>query len=217
MCYNEEIRDRILLQIEQNDEFSTNRKDEAHHLALLIDEGYVDGSIDVVDGVIKEGRAWRLRRKGYEKLAKIRSSGVEERKSFYSGLRVRSNELIQKSNLEHDRLMGLLSTGGIGLFFTFLGLMRNGPHAANSISGWQLFMGYGSVLMWAMVLVLLLVSHFKSCAAARKVIKTIDAGSIVDEENEKDRKSIEKLNLVNAILTIAGIFVFSIFVLCVYR
>mgnify|MGYP004457411883 CR=1 FL=1 len=216
MRYDEEMRDRILLQIEQNDEFSTTRKDEAHHLGLLVDEGYVDGGIDVVDGVVKGAHAYRLRLKGYEKLAKIRSNGVEGRKLFYSGLRARCNELIQKSNAEHDRLMGVLSTGGIGLFFAFLGLISKRASGSDSLSCWQLCVGYGSVILWTTALILLLNSHFKSCDAARKVIKTIDAGKVVGEEYEKERKLIERLNLINAILTIAGIVVFSIFVFWVY-
>ena len=228
MRYDELVRDRLLLQLEQCDEIVTKRKDEAHHIALLIDEGYVDGRIIVEDDVLKGASAWRLKRKGYEKLSQIKAvsqiapvgTGTAETdgsECYYSGLRARCNELIQKSNAAHDALIKVLATGGIGLFFTFLGLVGKGDLGAPTLTQDQLRFGFIPVFLWTLALVLLLVSHFVSVGASRKIIRSIDDRKDVRKESEKNRKWVVWLNLVNAALTIFGILLFSIFVYGVFQ
>ena len=228
MRYDELIRDRLLLQLEQSDEITTMKKDEAHHIALLIDEGYVDGRITVEDDVLKGACAWRLKRKGYEKLNQIKAvpriasarteaAETDGSECSYSGLRARCNELIQKSNAAHDALIKVLATGGIGLFFTFLGLIGRGELGAPALTQGQLRFGFIPVFLWTLALVLLLVSHFVSVRVSRKIIRSIDDCKDVRKESEKNRKWVVWLNLVNAALTIFGILLFSVFVYSVFQ
>lgn len=214
MEYNEVLRDRILLQTLQCGCFHTTQLDEAHHVGLLIDADLVDGVvvIDHSSQIVCAAHIYRIRRRGYEKLMAIR--GQTSQKQDYSDLRMRTNEMILKSTEAHDKLIASLSAGGIGLFFTFLGLFVSGFGQGNVIlvTKWLCISGAGALLLWAGALTLLLLSHFISIHVLEKRIDHIDCGDSDGLSKNEGRCLIKVINFINAILTIAGIAFFAWFV-----
>lgn len=216
MKYDTTIRDRILLQVYQCDEFRTTRKDEAHHVALLIDEGFAEGkvNVDASSEAVSSAIIYRLKRKGYEKvdqlLAPAHSTAYD-----YSDMRSDLCGVVRESEHGHDKLVATLSCGGIGLFFTFLGLVSDSFKGAPP-TVWEYACAGVALVSWGYALVSLLVSHFASIDTAERSIEAIDNGTFNPLESNRSRKKIKIHNVVNAVLTIIGILSFAAFTVVVF-
>ena len=216
MKYDATIRDRILFQVYQCDEFRTTRKDEAHHVALLIDDDFVDGKVmmDASSEAVSSAIIYRLKRKGYEKVNQILTSALPVGPD-YSDVRDDLSAVVRESERGHDKLIATLACGGIGLFFTFLGLV------SDSFKGfpptvWEYACACVALVSWGYALVSLLVSHLSSIATAEGWIAAIDKGVSNPATSNSSRKKIKIHNVVNAVLTIIGILSFAAFTAVVF-
>jgi len=110
------------------------------------------------------------------------------------------------SQTAFDRTLLALSGGALGLSLTFVGTFI-GHNAARAI-GWL----WGSWVLWAVSLSVMLISHYLSTLAMRKAIAQLDQGRIYDESpGGVFDVLIKVLNPMGGVLFLAGVATIIVF------
>lgn len=209
MKRNSMLCKRIMLQLEQNGHFVSETPEEAYHVALLADRGYVSAKIDTDGyGTPTKATVGRMTAIGHDALAvefsspPVSSNSTDFFEKYYESL-VNTKHANETAR---DKLLTTIATGGIGLLFGIASYLKT------NIKEFQLTPWITTLVLWGLVLVGLLISDHGGNIAMDKIIEKLpDYKTDVRHHFTAWDHFLHWLNGVNCIVAILGIGSFAWF------
>lgn len=204
---------RIMLQLAQNGHFVSETPEEAYHVALLVDKGYVTATIDTdACGTPVKATIGRITAMGHDVLEgefsdePIVSEPVISKEKYYGILA----DLKQKNEFARDKILLTIATGGIGLLFGIASYLKT-----NS-KDFQLLPLFITLALWALVLMgLLLADHLGGKAMDKAIAHLTDDSTDIMQNNTPWDQVPRVCNVLNCIAAILGIGAFAWFLLTI--
>lgn len=209
MKRNSMLCKRIMLQLEQNGHFVSETAEEAYHVALLEDRGYVRAKIDTDDyGIPVKATVGRMTAIGHDALAvefsspSVSSNSPDSFEKYYKSL----VDTKHANEAARDKLLTTIATGGIGLLFAIASYLKT------NVKEFQLTPWVITLVLWGLVLVGLLISDHGGNIAMDKIIaKLPDHKTDVRHHFTPWDRFLHLLNGANCIVAILGIGTFAWF------
>lgn len=204
---------RIMLQIAQNGHFVSSTLEEAYHVALLVDRGYVTATIETDDcGTPVKATVGRMTAIGHDALDREYSDGsiapspIISKEKYYGIL----TDLKQKNEFARDKILSTIATGGIGILFGIASYLKTNSKV------FQLLPWIITLVLWAWVLIGLLIADHAGGKAMDKAIAQLaeDNSDIMQSNTLWDRVS-SIFNFLNCLAAIVGIGAFAWFLLTI--
>lgn len=202
---------RIMLQLAQNGNFVSETPEEAYHVALLMDNGYVDAKIKTDEhGTPVKATIGRMTASGHDALEKelapqsvVTNTGIAL-EEYYKILVANKHE----NETARDKLLATVSTGGIGLLFGIVSYLKSNGSDVPLIP-WIV-----TLSLWALVLIGLLFSDHLGGKAIDESIKHLydDNAAVMHQHTILDRATYF-LNGFNCVAVVAGIVTFAWFII----
>jgi len=196
---DKEIESRILMEYDQQGEFSSVDRVEVAQVVRLVGKGYVDADISIDIAANKYSvTIVRMLEAGREFLAKLRAGEDGGERFNYEGWYNRFLVETQvESDFKHDDALLKLSSGGIALGFAVLKFLK-----PESLTGVYFWLWVGSLCCWTVCVVGLVFSHVTSRLAFRSEAKG---------EGSRYEKITIALNRINRVAFLLGTIMFVVF------
>ena len=204
---------RIMLQLAQNGHFVSETLEEAYHVALLVDRGYVEAKIETNDkGTPIKAVVGRMTAIGHDALEGEFSAGNVEQSSGVTPDEYYKILVENKHNNEmaRDKMLATIATGGIGLLFGIISYLKT-----NSI-GFKLMPWLITLSLWTLVLIgLLLSDHWGGKSIDKCIEHLYDASDDVMHKYTTFDSIIKWLNGFNCVAIILGVASFVWFLITI--
>lgn len=204
---------RIMLQLAQNGHFVSETLEEAYHVALLVDRGYVDAKIETNDkGIPVKAVVGRLTAIGHDALEGEFSESKVEQPSGMSPEEYYKILVENKHNNEtaRDKMLATIATGGIGLLFGIVSYLKTNGIVFKPMP-WLVTLG-----LWTWVLMGLLISDHLGGKSIDKCIEHLyDSNADVMHKPTLFDSIAEWLNGFNCIAVILGVASFVWFLMTI--
>lgn len=203
---------RIMLQLSQNGHFISETKEEAYHVALLVDRGYVDAKIEYDPlGTPLKATIGRMTAVGHDALeGEFAATSRGEQDAIVSPKEYYNILVANKHNNEttRDKMLATIATGGMALLFGIASYLKSNGMVVPLVS-W-LF----TLSLWALVLIGLLFScHIEGKNAESAIEKLNDPNADVMHRQLPLDRIGHWLNVIDCIAAVLGIGTFTWFII----
>ena len=201
---------RIMLQLAQNGHVVSETPEEAYHVALLVDRGYVTATIDKdACGTPVKATVGRMTAIGHDALeaefssAPVSSQPIIAPEKYYEML----TKLKSQNEAARDKMLAMIASCGIGLLFGIASYLQTNAKTFPRLP-WLT-----TLILWGLVLIGLLISDHVGSKAMNEAIKQL-AGNKTDVMQKHTEMDIisQVCNIVNCVAAILGIGAFAWFV-----
>ncbi len=204
---------RIMLQFVQNGQFSAVTREEAYHVALLKDKGFVEATVECdAAGTPIKATIGRLTSSGHDAIETDLSSADEAQDSIitpqdYYKLLVENKH---GNEVARDRMLATIATGGIALLFAIASYLKTNNMLL------PLFPWLITLTAWTLVLVGLM---FSSHLGGRAIDGIIEKLSAPNADVMHKRVAVEYflgvINVLNCVGALIGVGTFAWFLLII--